>query len=415
MLLERMHVRPPAALLTWSVIVLCTLGAPSVYGFIMFGSAFPEFLRGPALGNALLNTAANAVIAFWAIRMRGRLDQKLAEVLSRVVLAHGALAFAVLVFRLDYSNQVMLGAVVISALVGVTVVLIRDRATSARVAVIDVDGTISDLRADWTKVTSPQTDLRHYDHILTGSLTQLSPEWTEAISKSMIGGKRVRHLAEYIEETEGRTSIEHFDIDHLPVSGLTSYGARKRLMDIVFVLATLPLTLPILGFGMLVVLVTMGRPVMFSQQRAGLAGEMFVIYKLRTMRIAPPGASHAVTLNCDARITASGRWLRRTRIDELPQLWNVIKGDMSLIGPRPEWAPLSEAYGKELPTYKYRNLVRPGITGWAQTLGGYASNVAETKIKLGYDLYYVKNMSLGLDLQIMLRTVWTVLTGRGAR
>lgn len=413
--MERTAVRLPESLLTWFVVVLCLLGAPNVYGFIMFGSAYAEYLRGPALGIALLNTGANAVVALWAVRIRGRLDRKLASVLSRVVLAHGALAFTVLIFRFGYSNQVMLGAVVISALVGVAVVLTREGATSPKVAVIDPDGTLSGLPADWTIATSPDTNLRHYDHILTGSLTDLSPEWTEAISKSMIGGKSVRHLAEYAEERQGLTSIEHFDIDHLPVAGLTSYGARKRLMDIVFVLVTLPLTLPILGFGMLVVLVTMGRPVIFVQARAGLAGEVFNIYKLRTMRIAPPGAAQGATVDGDARITTSGRWLRRTRIDELPQLWNVIKGDMSLIGPRPEWAPLSNAYGRELPTYKYRNLVRPGITGWAQTLGGYASNVAETKVKLGYDLYYVKNMSLGLDLQIMLRTVWTVLTGRGAR
>lgn len=413
--MKRTFVNLPEPLVAAAIVFSCLLVAPNVYGFIMFGTAYFEYLRGSALGHALLNTGTNAVVALWAFRMRGRLDRKLASVLSRVLLAHGALAFAVLIFRLGYSNQVMLGAVVVSALIGVTAVLSREGATSARVAVIDTEEGLTGLPSDWTVVTSPDVDLRHYDQILTGSLTELSAEWTDAISKSMIGGKSVRHLAEYVEEQQGLTSIEHFDIDHLPVSGLTSYGARKRLMDIVLVLASLPLTLPLVGFGMLVVLMTMGRPVIFVQARAGLAGEMFDIYKLRTMRIAAAGAAETATVEGDARITASGRWLRRTRIDELPQLWNVIKGDMSLIGPRPEWAPLSDAYGRELPTYKYRNLVRPGITGWAQTLGGYASNVDETKVKLSYDLYYVKNMSLGLDLQIMLRTVWTVLSGRGAR
>lgn len=407
--------RLPMFVWTAALILSCLLAAPNIYGFIMYGSLYPEYMRGPTLTHALLNTAANAIVALWAVRITGRLDRKLASVLSRVALTHGALAFAVLTLRLGYSNQVMLAAAVVSAFAGVAVVLSRERGGFGRVAIIGDQTMLKDLPPDWDVVTSPDADLRHYDSILTGSLTDLSAEWTAAVSKAMVGGKTVRHLAEYMEERQGLTSIEHFDIDHLPVSGLTSYGARKRLMDIVLVVLSLPVTLPIVGLGMLIVLATMGRPIIFVQARAGLTGKMFDIYKLRTMRIASPDAARSATLAGDSRITPAGRWLRRTRIDELPQLWNVLKGDMSLIGPRPEWAPLSEDYGRELPTYKYRNLVRPGITGWAQTLGGYASNVEETKVKLGYDLYYVKNMSLGLDLQIMLRTVWTVVSGHGSR
>jgi lipopolysaccharide/colanic/teichoic acid biosynthesis glycosyltransferase len=117
----------------------------------------------------------------------------------------------------------------------------------------------------------------------------------------------------------------------------------------------------------------------------------------------------------DSRVTPVGRVLRRFRIDELPQLWNVLTGDMSLVGPRPEQPHLTENYTRALPAFAYRTLVRPGITGWAQLRSGYAANLVETRAKLTYDLYYIKNMSLTLDLKIALRTFWILLSGIGAR
>lgn len=115
------------------------------------------------------------------------------------------------------------------------------------------------------------------------------------------------------------------------------------------------------------------------------------------------------------RITRLGHFLRRYRIDELPQLWNVALGDMSIVGPRPEWHVLSTQYESEFQAFQYRHLVRPGITGWAQVRGGYASDLAETRVKVGYDLFYIKNFSFALDLQILVRTVWTLVSGSGAR
>jgi lipopolysaccharide/colanic/teichoic acid biosynthesis glycosyltransferase len=120
-------------------------------------------------------------------------------------------------------------------------------------------------------------------------------------------------------------------------------------------------------------------------------------------------------LQKENRVTPVGRFLRKSRIDELPQLWNVIKGDMSIIGPRPEWTELGRGYEEQMPAYAYRHLVRPGITGWAQVRAGYAADLSETRVKVGYDLYYIKNFSLSLDVQILTRTVWTLLSGSGAR
>jgi lipopolysaccharide/colanic/teichoic acid biosynthesis glycosyltransferase len=158
----------------------------------------------------------------------------------------------------------------------------------------------------------------------------------------------------------------------------------------------------------------MGRPVFFRQARVGLGGRPFMILKLRTMRPCDSDGQIATAIG-DRRITPVGRWLRRLHIDELPQLWNVLVGEMSLIGPRPEQPALAEAYAREDPAFASRALMRPGITGWAQVRAGYAADLAETRVKLAHDLYYLKNCSFGLDVEICARTVWALLGGAGTR
>jgi lipopolysaccharide/colanic/teichoic acid biosynthesis glycosyltransferase len=139
------------------------------------------------------------------------------------------------------------------------------------------------------------------------------------------------------------------------------------------------------------------------------------MWKLRTMRQPRGGEALRETVPGDNRIPPYGRLLRRLRIDELPQLWNVLVGDMSLIGPRPEAATFHNSYLKDLPEYAYRNLVRPGITGWAQVCTSPSANVQEARTKLSYDLFYVKKVSFLLDLQILLRTFWILASGSGVR
>jgi lipopolysaccharide/colanic/teichoic acid biosynthesis glycosyltransferase len=162
------------------------------------------------------------------------------------------------------------------------------------------------------------------------------------------------------------------------------------------------------------ILITMGQPVLFTQRRIGKGGAPFTMYKLRTMAALGLVESRATVIR-DPRITPLGKLLRRFRIDELPQLINVLRGEMSLIGPRPEQPLLTERYIVQMPAFSYRHLVKPGITGWAQVNAGYAANLAETKLKLEHDLFYIKNYSLALDLQILVRTLVTLAGGGGAR
>jgi lipopolysaccharide/colanic/teichoic acid biosynthesis glycosyltransferase len=150
----------------------------------------------------------------------------------------------------------------------------------------------------------------------------------------------------------------------------------------------------------------------------GLGGKPFRIIKLRTMRPAGGGGggdAASATVRGDSRVTPVGGFLRRFRIDELPQMLNVLRGEMSVIGPRPEQPALAEVYAREAPSFALRHLVRPGITGWAQVRAGYAADVAETKVKLSYDLFYLKSLSFALDMQILWRTAWTLTAGGGVR
>jgi lipopolysaccharide/colanic/teichoic acid biosynthesis glycosyltransferase len=192
----------------------------------------------------------------------------------------------------------------------------------------------------------------------------------------------------------------------------------KRVWDFGISLVLLPILLPFLLLVALLIRLDSPGPVLFRQERMGYRGEKFRMFKFRSMREAAVGAdarNAAMTQDDDARVTRLGRHLRRYRIDELPQIVNILKGEMSWIGPRPEAVPLSLWYEAELPFYRYRHIVRPGITGWAQVRQGHVADVSDVLWKLQYDFYYINNFSFWLDLLIVARTVRTIVSGFGAR
>jgi len=181
------------------------------------------------------------------------------------------------------------------------------------------------------------------------------------------------------------------------------------------VLMTAPLVIPlVLGIGVAIRLDSRG-PVFFVQERVGQGGRPFRMIKFRSMYTNAERNGARFAGHGDERVTRVGRIIRRLRLDELPQFWNVLKGDMSLIGPRPEQEAFVRRFETSIPFYGYRHLVKPGISGWAQVTQGYADCESETRDKLEYDLYYAKHCSLWLDLLIALRTFRTVITGDGAR
>ncbi len=190
----------------------------------------------------------------------------------------------------------------------------------------------------------------------------------------------------------------------------------KRLFDLTVSIVLLLVSLPVLLLAVICIYLESGLPVLYGQQRAGRGGRAFMLYKLRTMRkdAESDGTAQWAAAN-DDRITRVGRFLRNTRIDELPQLFNVLKGEMSLVGPRPERPIFVDQLVKQIPFYALRHSVKPGITGWAQVRYSYGASVDEAVEKLQFDLYYVKNNSLFLDVMILFATVEVVLWGKGAR
>ena len=172
---------------------------------------------------------------------------------------------------------------------------------------------------------------------------------------------------------------------------------------------------PFFPFVLLLVKLSSKGPIFFSQTRVGVGGKTFKVVKFRTMFTDAEAAGAKWATKNDPRVTKIGGFMRKTRIDEVPQLWNVLRGDMSFVGPRPERPEFIPMLSENLPFYYLRNLIRPGLTGWAQVRYGYGATLAETKEKLEYDLYYLKHMSLGLDLLIMFETVKTIIRRRGAQ
>jgi lipopolysaccharide/colanic/teichoic acid biosynthesis glycosyltransferase len=185
----------------------------------------------------------------------------------------------------------------------------------------------------------------------------------------------------------------------------------KRATDIVLASTGLILSAPLVALAAAAIWIEDRGPAVFRQNRIGKNHVTFVLYKLRTMRLANTGDRY--TRPGDSRITRVGRILRATRIDEFPQLWNVLRGEMSLIGPRAEWDELVVEYERQIPCYHFRHLVRPGITGWAQVNYPYGANVEDTQRKLEYDLYYIRHFSFRLDATIVLKTVHVMLFGKG--
>jgi lipopolysaccharide/colanic/teichoic acid biosynthesis glycosyltransferase len=275
-------------------------------------------------------------------------------------------------------------------------------------ALDDLEKLVASRRSGWSIVA----DL-HYPH---------SGPWERLFAKAALAGIPVYHYRQIAEMQTGQVKINHLSENDLgSLVPNVSYLALKRLVDVIGALVLLLLCLP--AFVLIATLIRIDSPgsSFFIQERVGFRGETFRMIKFRTMRARDPAADSqaaredAMTHPDDDRITRIGAFLRKTRIDELPQIFNILKGEMSFIGPRPEARSLSEWYEEELPFYSYRHIVRPGITGWAQVNQGHVTDVSDVLGKLRFDFYYIKNISLWLDLLVALKTIRVIVTGIGAK
>ncbi len=291
-----------------------------------------------------------------------------------------------------------------------------------RIAVVPF-GAVNHLAAiegvEWKRLQLPRLEeARNCDAIVADFSADLPDEWEAFLADAALASRIVYQVKQLSESLSGRVELEHLSENSfgslLPARG---YFHLKGLIDFLFAVMVLPFALPLMGLVAIAIRIDSKGPALFRQKRVGHAGRNITVYKFRTMHAVEAGDARqaAMTGDDDLRITRLGRFLRTSRIDELPQMFNILKWEMSWIGPRPEAEILSVWYTSEIPFYRYRHVVKPGISGWAQVNQGHVAEVDEVHRKLQYDFYYIKYFSPWLDLLILLRTIKTMLTGFGSR
>jgi lipopolysaccharide/colanic/teichoic acid biosynthesis glycosyltransferase len=400
---------------------------------LAIGALLPWLLRGPALPGEMLEPAgtngfvANVVaitIGFW---MRVSVQtypgiRRSHIILPSALTGHGIVVVWFLLTRFPYDRLGLLLGFVLHVIWLYGLYIYGERRVTRRIALVPIGGSerlVEIEGVEWKRLKRPKlSETRGCDAIVADFSADLPDEWEAFLADAALDGRLVYQHKQLAESLTGRVELERLSENSfgslVPARG---YFYLKGLIDFVWALLVLPLAVPLMAVIAVAIKLDSPGPVLFRQQRVGYAGRNIVVYKFRSMReveIEDERAA-AMTKEGDARVTRVGRVLRKLRVDELPQIFNILKWQMSWIGPRPEAEVLSQWYTSELPFYRYRHVVKPGISGWAQVNQGHVAEVDEVHRKLQYDFYYIKYFSPWLDLLIFMRTIKTMLTGSGAR
>lgn len=368
--------------------------------------------------SALLITGIYLIIFLVALRLSRWTRFRTGEQLLSVWLILGlAGTLGLMMFRLPYSVT-FLGLIYPTATV---ILLLFGRGLSQRSSMrlgvptrlIDQIDSRTGAFIPMDSASLPESAI---DAVLVSEEQLSEPGWTPFLSWCALNAVPVIMLRDYIEAESGRVDLKNFTFtDLLHVRSSDTYLFVKRVFDAVCSLLLLfVFSIPMALVVVVIKLETTG-PAIFAQQRIGLGGVSFTMYKFRSMVTDAERGGAQFAARGDKRVTRFGKFIRKYRIDELPQLYNVLRGDMSLIGPRPEQKNLLDELVEEIPLFPFRHSVRPGITGWAQVCQGYAYDVDSSSEKITYDLFYIKNLSFLLDMTIIVRTIRIMLTGFGSR
>lgn len=379
------------------------------------------------LDTAALGTFIAVVAGYYSFRKLARYPGVRASyhILPTFAASFAAILAVFFFARLDYSRLQFAVSFAICAIWFYIVYFKIQRQQRLRIAVVpfgEVDMLDAISGVSWIRLAEHEAVAGDYDAIVADLRADIPPYWERFLADRALEGTLVMHVKQMQESLTGRVAIEHLSENNFGslIPGIV-YGRIKRTLDLAGTILLLPILLPLLGLIALAVRFDSAGPILFRQERMGYRGQTFRMYKFRSMRhgaAAPESGdarASAMTQDDDDRVTRVGRLLRRYRLDELPQVINILKGEMSWIGPRPEAVPLSLWYEAELPFYRYRHIVRPGITGWAQVKQGHVAEVDDVLWKLHYDFYYIKNFSFWLDLLIVAATIRTIANGFGAR
>ena len=377
------------------------------------------------LENTLIGAIAAIVVGAWLTRNVATYpgSEALASAPPSFCVAFGALLIVFVFGRIPYNRVNLATAFALSLIWFFVMGALAQRHRRLRVGVLPV-GDLTRLPAfshvTWRLLDGPEDPVVDLDAVAADLRIDLPSEWDRRLADYALARVPVYHIKHLLESLTGRVELEHLSENSFgSLAPRQDYMILKGIVDWLAALAAGVALSPLLLLVGLCVRLTSRGPALFRQERIGYQGRPFTVYKFRTMKMARPDAREernmAITRDRDDRITPLGSFLRRSRIDELPQLLNVLKGEMSWIGPRPEAAVLSRWYEQEIPFYRYRHIVRPGIAGWAQVCQGHVAEVDEVRSKLHYDFYYIKQYSPWIDLLIVVRTIRTMMTGFGAR
>ncbi len=342
--------------------------------------------------------------------------------LSISIIWYGLLGALLVFLRLQYSIIYLTLSFFISQILLLLNLIYLRKTSFLKMAFIPLGRTIGIDKIsgiEWVRLEHPA--LPQHEKNLTAIVADLhapalADEWQKFLAQCSLQHIPVYNIRQVEESLTGRVKIHHMYENSLgSLLPSSSYMFFKYLMDLFLILISLPVVLPVMLITAICIKLDDGGSVFFNQERVGYKGKSFLMYKFRSMTQSSEKNKHQFTECNDLRVTRVGKFIRKTRIDELPQFLNVIKGDMSLIGPRADYIKFVDNYEGVIPFYRYRNIVKPGISGWAQVNHGYVTSVDDTRIKIEHDFYYIKHFSFWLDVLIVFKTIKTMLTGFGAR
>lgn len=330
----------------------------------------------------------------------------------------GLSLLAILALRLGYSRSTLLSGFVLIIAAQAANFMISRHSRNLKFAWVPYGDPVppfSDTNVAIRALEAPTIEKTRYDGIIVDVDQNLPNEWLRFIAKHSSTGLPIIATKSFIEALSGKVSLSKLNIHDMDSlhPGL-GYQLIKRGMDLVIALLLLPVITPTCIILAILIRLDSKGSALFIQERIGQKNRPFKMYKFRSMRVCDDETPRFADMD-QHRITRLGAIIRKTRLDELPQFINVLKGEMSLIGPRPEQPGFVEKFEEEVPFYSYRHTVKPGITGWAQVMQGYATCTETTREKVEHDFYYIKHLSLWLDILVIIKTIKTILTGFGAR
>lgn len=397
-----------------------------VLPFTLWATVQPALLQLDVYYVSLASSIAAITASFWVFRNLSSFPGIRASFYLFPVFLSNFVAVFTLLFmaRLGYSRPLLVTSMVVALGWFYLVYYMLQRHRRLAIAVLPF-GRVNRLypidAIDWIRLDRPEMPegcsliTADFDH-------DLSPEWLNFLAECALASIPVVHCKQLRQSLTGQVEIERLSENSFgSLEPSATYLAVKRLCDSLVALPVLVLALPLFVIVGVAIRADSAGPVFFRQLRIGYRGVPFSLWKFRSMHVAREGETRdermqdAMTRPDDPRITRLGHWLRRSRLDELPQIFNILRGDMSWIGPRPEAEVLSRWYEAELPFYRYRHVVRPGISGWAQVSQGHVTDIDSVLKKLNYDFFYISRCSVWIDVLILLRTIKTVVTGFGSR